>query len=117
MAEWISLQAVVKDDGDRVVLTFEPDGGAISLAKQDARSAGDRVEVRVGAAARIVKQPAADDRAEPSADAEAAGTSSTTYACVGAMPNLHIPGSLIDCQTGKIIGPCMYSYPCPGWVR
>jgi hypothetical protein len=114
MAEWISLQAATKDDGDRVVLTFEPDGGAISLAKQDLRTAGDRVEVRVGATASIIEQPAADERADSSADVAAAGTLSTTFACVGAMPNLHITGVLIDCETGKVIGRCVYSYPCPG---
>lgn len=114
MAGWISLQAASKEEGDRVVLTFEADGGAISLEKRDIRATGEGIEVRVGATARIVTQPAADDRADPSADAKAAGAPSATYACVGAMPDLHIPGSLIDCQTGKIIGPCMYSSPCPG---
>lgn len=112
MAEWISLQATADDNGDRVVLTFEPDGGAISLAKQDLRSAGDGVEVRIGAAARIVEQPAADERADPITDAEAADTSSLSYACVGAWPKLHIAGALIDCETGKVIGQCVYSYPC-----
>ncbi len=114
MTEWMSVQATAKDEGNRVVLTFGQGGGAISLAKRDQRTAGDRVEVRIGATTSFVQQPAADEGADPSADAEAAETLSTTFACVGAMPNLHIPGSLIDCQTGKIIGPCMYSYPCPG---
>lgn len=112
MAEWISLQAATNDDGDRVVLTFEPDGGAISLAKQDLRSAGNRVEVRVGATASMVEQPTADDRADPSADAKAADTSSLSFACIGAWPKLHIAGALVDCETGKVIGQCMYSYPC-----
>ena len=96
MAEWISLQATANDDGDWVVLTFEPDGGAISLAKRDLRTAGDRVEVRVGATASIIEQPAADERADPSADVAAVDTSSTTDACVGAMPNLHIIPTCID---------------------
>ncbi len=113
MAEWITLQAAAKDDGDRAVLTFEQGGGTISLAKQDLRTAGVRVEVRAGAIANIIEQPTADEGANPSADAEVVKTSSTTFACVGANPQLRIWGVLIDCQTGKIIGQCVYSYPCP----
>jgi hypothetical protein len=102
---FIEVAATARESDGRVVLQFADETGALAVDRGDVQVEEGRVRLRVGSPCEIVRPPA---RTIPPTEAEG-----TTYACVGynpAVPN--IPGALIDCSTGQVVGQCVFLSTC-----
>jgi len=102
---FIEVHATARESDGRVVLRFDDETGALAVDRADVQVAEDRVRLRVGSPCEVVSPPGRTIRS--------AGAAGTSYACIGYNPaNPNVPGVLVDCSTGKVIGKCFFLSSC-----
>lgn len=105
MTEILTLVGIVGTDGEVYHIDFPDAGGRISIPVDQCQITSCGVVIKPGSHVKILVLPDKPPAINPTLYHHSTiSEDNTSYICIGARPDLDIPGVLVDAKTGEIIG-------------
>lgn len=100
----ITLVGIVGTDGSAYSIRFPDSGGRLTVPVDQCTITDYGVTIDPDARIKVQTLPKTPSSIELTPFDPAASKHETFHICIGARPNLNIPGIVVDRNTGKIVG-------------